>query len=148
MSSAVTSIALSALQTAIGADTVTFDGSVVGLVTTDFTPAPDTRMDELTIDQHGGMEPKEMNGSSLDGAIDPVTGKRKEFAPPPAGGWKFEIAADPGAPYQVFGWCWAPGTLSTAFKSFKFDTPVDITQAHDSIVIPEVSLDILPNGIQ
>lgn len=130
---------------AVGADTVTFAGSKVALIQEPFTPSPVLAFGDVVEADFDGSTAKVMNGTTVNVGINPATGDRTMVAPPPVGGWLWEVTGTTNLPQTIYGWVWYEVGDNNIIASGTFDDPIVLDGVLQQVFIPIVRAQ-LPYG--
>lgn len=112
----------------------------IALIIANFALDEDLVVGDLTLATFTGSTPKAGAAGAQQVGIDPLTGDQVITNLTPAGGWRWECTAAPGAPQTVFGFALLDATLADLLGAALLATPVVITDVGDFVDLGAVTI--------
>lgn len=128
------------IAAAIGADTSTWAGMLIGLADEAFVPTPQLELGDITEASFTGYARVTMNGNVLNVSKDPLTGDNILTVVPPVGGWYWEVTGGTGLPKTIYGWFLLSDDTVTLFGSDLLEEPVTLTASGQSVALGQIKL--------
>jgi len=130
----------SIIAAAIGADTSTFTGMLVGLISEPFTPTPQLELGDITEADFGGYARIALSGGVLNVSTDPLTGDNILTIVPPAGGWYWETTSTANLPQTIYGWFILSDDTVTLFGTDVLADTTTLTASGESVGLGQLAL--------
>ncbi len=112
-----------------------------------FVEGVDRIIGDLTLGASGGLAPiAGATGNQLE-SVDPTTGALIVEVKVPAGGYRWETTAAPGAPINVYGYALTNNAVTTLLGTQALTTPIVLTAINQSFTAPPIVFRIDPNQI-
>lgn len=121
---------------------------VLRLAKAPFTPSPTltwAQFDDILADFDGYTD--KVCGSPAVTGLDPVSGLYQLWAPPPAGGFRWETTGTTNLPETIYGFALGNSDSSTLYASALFDTPVVLTDVNQVVEVLSATLSLRNNPI-
>lgn len=112
----------------------------VALVIANFALTENLVVGDLTLATFTGSTPKAGAAGAQQAGVDPITGDQVITNLAPAGGWRWECTAAPGAPQTVYGFALLDATLADLLGAALLITPVVITDVGDFVDLGKVDI--------
>lgn len=115
----------------------------IALVISDTEPSEDLEAADLDLATFNGSTPLLGATGTQQVGLDPVTGEQIVTIKDPAGGYRWECGATPGAPETVFGFALFNNDLSTLLAYERLPDPISITAIGQEINIGKATIRIV-----
>lgn len=113
------------------------DANKVFLVDAEFTPGPSLIPADLSFTSLTGGGPISAVLGAQNDSVDPLTGDLLVEIKPPAGGWRWEFSAGT-FPTTLWGYALLDNDETRVFGAARFDTPIILTAAGQSLTVGAV----------
>ncbi len=118
------------------------NGNKVSLIAAPFTPDENLVLGNLTLATFTGSAAKVAGTGTQGTGVDPATGEQIITILDPAGGWRWECTAAPGAPETIYGIALTDNGVTVLYGVEPFDVPVTIAAVGDQVQVGNVKLTV------
>lgn len=133
-----------ALGNLLAADATTLapamDANKTALIAAAFNLNENLALGSLTLATFTGSAPKVGAAGAQQVGTDPLTGDQVITILAPAGGWRWECSAAPGAPQTIFGFCLLDNAAAVLLAAEVLDNPIVITNVGDFIDLGQIPM--------